>query len=93
MPALSLTNGTLSASIIGGTVSYFVLTLSGNSFNINTTLGVFAEGAVAGIIGLVVTGLMLYILKSHELNEAIGVVLRRFRGTAESVALEPSDVA
>ena len=88
-----LTFETLSASIIGGTVSYFVLTLSGNSFNINTTLGVFAEGAVAGIIGLVVTGLMLYILKSHELNEAIGVVLRRFRGTAESVALEPSDVA
>jgi len=83
----------ISASIIGGAAAYVALSVSGSAFNINTTLGVFSEGALSGCFGLLVTALVLRMLNNRELAEAIASVARRFRVAPEQVALEPSDVA
>jgi peptidoglycan biosynthesis protein MviN/MurJ (putative lipid II flippase) len=81
-----------SASIIGGFGSYLGLTFVGNLVNINTFPGIFAQGLAGGIMGLAVTGFILYVLKSPELAEVIDALKRRLIERAD-VALEPSDLS
>ena len=81
------------ASVIGGAVSYATLTVTGNAININTTIGVFLEGALAGVTGIAVAVLVLWLLKNRELHEAWVAVRRRFVDTPKVLAVEPSDVA
>lgn len=90
---LRLTFETFSASVIGGALSYLVLSVTGSAFNINTTLGVFLEGALAGVLGLLATVVVLYALNNRELAEAMQAFVRKFRDTPETLAVEPSDVA
>jgi putative peptidoglycan lipid II flippase len=83
----------LGAALIGGAVSYSLLSLSGSAQEVNTALGVFAQGATAGFSGLVVTAGVLYVLKNQEFAEALGALRRKFSDIASVVAVEPSDVA
>ena len=82
-----------SAAVIGGAASYGILSLTGSTQNISTTLGVFAQGALAGLTGLVVAGIVLHLLKNQELAEAVAALMRKFRDVPATVAVEPSDVA
>lgn len=82
------------ASLIGGSVSYLVLDALGSLLFLNTsTLGIFFEGVVAGSAGLAVWAGVLLLLRNLELAEVFGALVRRFRDTPETLALEPSDVA
>lgn len=64
-----------SASIIGASASYAVLQALGPLLPTETFMGIFIQGASAGIIGLLVWALMLHLLGSGELKE-IRTVLR-----------------
>ena len=89
-----LTFESFGASLIGGAVSYVILTVFSSYFSFNTTtLGVFTEGAVAGVCGVAVATGVLWLLGNRELFEVISAVVRRFRDTPETLAVEPSDVA
>lgn len=83
---------TFSASILGGAVSYYVLSLFGSAQSTHTTVGLVSEGAIAGIGGLVVTAGILYLLNNQEFLEAYTSLMRRFRDVP-AVAVEPSDVS
>jgi len=63
------------ASVIGGFVAYESLRLFDNIFNLTTTLGVFMQGLCAGIVGIIVIVIVLYLLKSSELRD-IAATLR-----------------
>jgi putative peptidoglycan lipid II flippase len=80
------------AAVIGGEISYLVLSTWGSHFNSTTTLGVFSEGAVAGVLGLAAAAGVLYALKNRELSEVVSALIRRFRDTPATLAVEPTDV-
>jgi len=86
-----LTFQSLAASIIGGAASYQVLVFSGYIVESRTTLGVFAQGFTAGIIGIAVTVIILMLLKNNELEETIIALKQRF--IRKAPALEPSNTA
>jgi putative peptidoglycan lipid II flippase len=81
-----------SASIIGGAVAYQVLSFVGGRIDINTVVGIVAQGILAGMVGLAVWLTMLKLLKNRELNEALAALERRF-ADSPPVALEPTDVS
>lgn len=58
-----------SSAIIGGFAAYQSLKLFDNIFDLNTTIGVFMQGLCAGIIGIIVTILVLKLLKNRELQD------------------------
>lgn len=76
------------AALVGGSVAYLALSLMGNIAPLSTLLSVFAQTAVAGIVGITVTGVVLYVLKNKELLELISSFKRL---TAQ--ALPPADTA
>lgn len=82
----------LGAAMIGGAASYLALSITGSYLNVNTTLGVFSEGLISGIIGISLSVFVLHLLKNQEIIEVWSALVRRFRDT-EPVAVAPSDVA
>jgi len=59
-----------SASVILGYVSYLGLNLFAPFFGTTTLLGIFLQGFFAGILGIIVALVILYLLGSRELKEA-----------------------
>ncbi len=57
------------ASIIMGYITYICLNVFDNIFDINTFSGIFLQGFVSGIIGIICALIVLYLLKSRELYE------------------------
>ncbi len=88
---LRLVFQSFAAATIGGACAYGTLTAIGNVVDINTTLGILLQGGAAGVVGLLVDGFMLMLLKNQELNEVLGALMRKFKD-APQVALEPTDV-
>jgi putative peptidoglycan lipid II flippase len=64
----------LGASIVGGGAAYLSLTLMGNIAPLSTLSSVLAQTLVAGMVGLVVTAGVLYVLKNQELIELVASV-------------------
>ncbi len=60
---------TFSASVIMGAVSYLGLNIFDNFFDINTTFGIFMQGFLAGMMGIIVGIIILKLLKNRELEE------------------------
>ncbi|MSU45139.1 MAG: hypothetical protein EXS47_00690 [Candidatus Zambryskibacteria bacterium] len=60
-----------SASIIMGFVTYQGLAVLDKVFDINTLYGIFLQGFLAGIAGIIVGIVVLYTLGSKELSEAV----------------------
>ncbi|MDR3571864.1 MAG: lipid II flippase MurJ [Candidatus Pacebacteria bacterium] len=81
------------ASLIGGAASYGVLNATGQTGTINTTVGIFVQGLVAGLVGIGISIVILLILKNKELKEVFGAFKRKFADAPQIVAVEPSDVA
>ncbi|MBC7836546.1 oligosaccharide flippase family protein [Acetobacteraceae bacterium] len=81
----------IGASTIGGAGAYAVLVLMGLFVDINTLPGIFAQGAAAGIVGLVLIVLMLLLLKNQEILEAIASFKRRITPAAP-VTVEPTRI-
>lgn len=63
----------LSASIIGGFSAYQSLRYFDNIFDLTTALGIFLQGLCAGLLGILVTGVVLSLMKNPELSQAIAV--------------------
>jgi putative peptidoglycan lipid II flippase len=59
----------LSASIIMGYVTHILLEVLDNYFNINTFVGIFLQGFLAGIGGIIVGLVLLVVLKNRELRD------------------------
>lgn len=58
-----------SASIIMGGVAYLGLNIFAQVFNLNTVLGIFTQGFLAGLLGIVAGVIILNLLKNKEIGE------------------------
>jgi len=58
-----------SASVIIGFVTYKLLDVFDNVFNVNTLVGIFLQGLFSGVIGIAVGAFVLVLLKNKEIKE------------------------
>ncbi|MFA6095311.1 MAG: lipid II flippase MurJ [Candidatus Paceibacterota bacterium] len=63
----------LSSSIIGGFAAYQSLRYFDDIFDLTSGPGIFLQGLCAGIVGIIVTAIMLSLVKSPELAQAVAV--------------------
>jgi len=68
----------LAASILLGVTAYVSLNILDNFFNLNTFLGVFFQGAIAGVISSIVWGASLFALKNREFLDTVASFRRKF---------------
>lgn len=68
-PVLRTFFQTVSASVIMGYISYVSLNIFDDLLDINTLMGIFLQGFLSGIIGIISAVIVLYILDSQELKE------------------------
>jgi hypothetical protein len=52
-----------------GFVSYLSLNIFDDLFNLNTTFGIFMQGFLSGIVGIIAGIIILKLLKNKELEE------------------------
>jgi len=68
----------LSASILGGVASYEVLNILEGWLNIRTFIGIFFQGFLAGLVGLTVFVLVLFLFGNRELKDIVHALHSRF---------------
>jgi putative peptidoglycan lipid II flippase len=68
---------TVSASVIMGTVSYQLLKVFDNIFDINTVVGIFMQGLLSGIGGIIVCVSILALLKNRELHDIVSTLKKK----------------
>jgi hypothetical protein len=61
-----------------GFVIYQFLGVFDDIFDINTFTGIFAQGLLSGILGIAAAVVILRILSSAELDEAVAAFRRKF---------------
>jgi putative peptidoglycan lipid II flippase len=66
------------ASFMMGFVAYEMLIVFGNMFDINTFWGIFLQGFLAGITGIVVLVIILKLMKNQQLEELSRAVKSKF---------------
>jgi putative peptidoglycan lipid II flippase len=72
---------TFAASVILGFVAYVGLGMFGRIIDTRSVIGIFFQGLCAGVLGIIVGIIVLYILKNKELEEAWISVRTRFWNT------------
>lgn len=68
----------LAASIFLGITAYFSLNILDNVFDLDTFFGVFFQGALAGLLGLLVWGVFLFAIKNGEFMDALAALHKKF---------------
>lgn len=79
------------ASIIGGAAAYLALALTSHVITPNTLMGVFGEGLIAGMVGLIVTVVVLLGLRNIEILETYHALRSRVSRNS-AVAVELTDI-
>lgn len=74
--------------IVAGCASYIALNFAVTVFETGTLIGIFLQGAVAGVVGIVVAGGMYHMLRSPELTEIRRALRNKIR---KSEVLIPQD--
>jgi putative peptidoglycan lipid II flippase len=59
----------IGASVLMGYTAYISLGYFDGVFNVNTLLGIFLQGFISGILGIITGIIVLYLLNSEELKE------------------------
>lgn len=68
----------LGASFFIGSVSYYSLRLFSSFFSINTFWGIFLQGLISGILGILAGLIILYLFKNKELLDLIKALRTKF---------------
>lgn len=67
------------AALFMGSVSYLCLGVFDNVFNINTGVGIFMQGLISGLIGMISGLVVLYLLKNKQLLDLINALSCKFK--------------
>lgn len=78
------------ASVLGAFAAYEVLSMTGSILDINTAIGVFLQGLLAGIVGLTVTAAVLILLRNKEIAETIDASRRKLKDIRKQPVIESS---
>jgi putative peptidoglycan lipid II flippase len=82
-PIIGSAGENLAAAVLGGVVAYASLGFLSYYFDLQTVAGIFAQGLFAGLMGLLVNALALWILGSQEFFDIGRAVRHKFwRGEA-----------
>ncbi|MEK7060523.1 MAG: lipid II flippase MurJ [Patescibacteria group bacterium] len=81
-----LVDGSIAAAA-GGAAAYAVLMIEGGIAPLTTLMSVFTQGLVAGIVGLSVSGLALFIIENEEFRIAANALTRLLRVPSERAAV------
>lgn len=73
----------LLASVGGGFMAYIALNTVVSGIRAETFVGIFIQGAIAGIVGILGILWLLYLMRSEELRELWQTVRRRIPGTIQ----------
>ncbi len=65
------------ASLVMGVVTYNLLNVFDNVFNLTTIFGVFMQGFTSGICGIIAMIVVLFFLRSEELREVWGTLHKK----------------
>ncbi len=68
------------ASVSIGFVSYQFLDYFGTIFDLKTTLGIFLQGLLSGILGIFFGIFLLFVLKNKEALEVVSAIKRKIKG-------------
>lgn len=68
------------AAIVGGAMAYGTLVLMGNIAPLTTLLAVLAQGASAGMVGLIAAGGVLVLLENREFKDLYRALRKEARG-------------
>ena len=68
----------VAASLAGGVTSYFALNLLDDWLDLDTFLGIFTQGLLAGLLGLLVFVLILWRLDNKEIKEIVRSLHHQF---------------
>jgi putative peptidoglycan lipid II flippase len=68
-PVLKTLFQTTAGSLIMGYVAYVSLTFFSTLFNLETLIGIFLQGFLSGMVGIIALIVVLVLLKSYELQE------------------------
>ncbi len=69
-----------SASVIMGFVTYSFLAVFDSVFNINTLIGIFMQGFLSGVVGIISAVITLFLLKNKELQEVWATLHKKIWG-------------
>jgi putative flippase GtrA len=81
----------LGASFFLGVVGYLSLNVLSPVFGTTTFWGVFLQGFISGILGIIAALVVLYLLKSAELNDIIETLKTKF-WRAKVIAPSPEEL-
>ena len=81
----------LGASLVMGIIAYVFLSIFDHVFDINTFIGILSQGFFAGLLGIAGWAIVLYIMKSRELNGFWSAVHKKFWKT-QIIAPEQNDL-
>ncbi|MCF7865609.1 MAG: hypothetical protein K9M11_03835 [Candidatus Pacebacteria bacterium] len=88
IPTLSVS---IQAAVFGGFVAYIGLNMFNSVFNLSTLFGIFAQGFVAGVMGIVGAGLVFVLLGNKEIGEIYGALRQKVWGT-KIIVSEPDKI-
>ncbi len=80
------------ASVLAGFVAFQFLRVFDDIFDLNTFWGIFAQGSLSGILGIMAGVLILLLMGNSELREVIAVLSRRFWRRAPPVAPDQGEL-
>lgn len=75
-----------SSSVIGGFVTYVMLNISSFVFDLSTGPGIFFQGLLSGLVGIIAMVIVLFALKSTELSEVARAIHHKIWRRELSVA-------
>lgn len=79
---------TTSASIVMGYTSYLMLKIFDDVFDINTTIGIFSQGLLSGIVGIIVGIIILVVIDNQEIKVVGRTLHSRFWKVKDGVIVE-----
>lgn len=74
------------AAVLMGAMTYAMLSVTGQFFNVDTTVEVFAQGVFAGLVGIITGGVILSLLKSDEHGVVLAALRRKIWKTETIVS-------
>lgn len=82
---------TLLSALLGGAIAYQLLNWLDKFFNLNTFLGIFTQGFLAGLGGIVAMVVALWFLRSQELRHLLASLRHKF-WKVEVIRPEPEEL-
>ena len=82
----------LGASLIMGYVAFLMLQVLDNVFDLNTLIGIFSQGFLAGVTGIFAAILVLILLKNEEIKTVWKTMHKKIWKT-KLVAVEPEELS